>query len=612
MMRTILFILSLFCCMTIDAQELTVKSFAENARDLSARTEQRVDNNGVPCALVKVQLASAGAVFEGMVMGDVAYKTSEYWVYMPKGAKRLGVKLEGYLPLLAEFSPLESNMTYVLTISGVVNNAAPQQEVRTKTGWIIIDSDPQGAAVYINDGFVGNTPLDGYKQAYGSYSYRLEKLNYHNATGTFMLDSPQYEKTITLSPACGSITVSGNVSGAEVLLDGRSTGKRTPCTLTEVPSGPHVISLQKEKYAPMQYNVTVEDGLEAKVNANLDARFASVTINTLQGAEVYVDNKKSAAGSCTVEMMEGYHDVEATLAHHRKATKQLQVIAGQPQTITINPTPIYGSLDIISTPRKATITIDGKQVGETPFTVENLLEGEHTVTLSLDGYSTETKRVTVTEGQNASVSVEMQQPRVVATPMVVAGNHEYVDLGLSVKWATCNVGASKPWEYGDYYAWGETETKSDYSWETYKYCKGTYVSITKYCKDSKYGTVDNKTQLDPQDDVAHVKWGGSWRMPTMAEQDELVDKCIWSWTTQNGVKGYKVTSTKNGNSVFLPAAGYRYDSSLYDAGSYGYYWSSSLGEYRSDYARYVSFKSSGVSRSGSRRYYGRSVRPVCP
>ena len=156
------------------------------------------------------------------------------------------------------------------------------------------------------------------------------------------------------------------------------------------------------------------------------------------------------------------------------------------------------------------------------------------------------------------------------------GNHEYVDLGLSVKWATCNVGASKPEEYGDYFAWGETQPKSTYNWSTYKYCNGSYNTLTKYNNSSSYGTVDNKTQLELSDDAARANWGGSWRMPTRAEQGELRENCTWTWTTQNGVNGYKVTSKKNGNSIFLPAAGYRDVSSLSNAGSYGDYWSSSL------------------------------------
>ena len=192
--------------------------------------------------------------------------------------------------------------------------------------------------------------------------------------------------------------------------------------------------------------------------------------------------------------------------------------------------------------------------------------------------------------------------------------YEYVNLGLSVKWATCNVGASKPEEYGDYFAWGETQPKSNYDWSTYKYCNGSYKTLTKYNNSSSYGTVDNKTTLDLSDDAARANWGGSWRMPTDAELTELREQCTWTWTSQNGVYGYKVTSKKSGYTnkfIFLPAAGYRNDSSLSGAGSYGDVWSSSL---CTDYPRYawsVYFDSDRVSRSSYNRGWGFSVRPVC-
>ena len=186
-----------------------------------------------------------------------------------------------------------------------------------------------------------------------------------------------------------------------------------------------------------------------------------------------------------------------------------------------------------------------------------------------------------------------------------------VDLGLSVKWASYNVGATKPEEYGGYYAWGETEEKSDYSWDTYKYCNGTYYSMTKYCTNIDYGTVDNKTTLEPTDDVATVKWGGTWRMPTKAEQDELRNSCTWTWTTLNGVNGYRVTGP-NGNSIFLPAAGYRYGTEVNDQGSIGYYWSSSLSSSYCRSAYYLYFSSSYFGwYNYFNRYFGQTVRPVC-
>ena len=193
-----------------------------------------------------------------------------------------------------------------------------------------------------------------------------------------------------------------------------------------------------------------------------------------------------------------------------------------------------------------------------------------------------------------------------------ANGHEYVDLGLpsGLLWATCNVGADSPEDYGDYFAWGETEPKSTYNWGTYKWCEGSAYTQTKYCTNSYYGTVDNKTILELSDDVANANWGGDWRMPTKAEQDELRTECTWTWNTKKGVNGYTVTGP-NGNSIFLPAAGYRDDSALLIAGGYGDYWSSSLGSNYSYNAYYLHFDSGNVGWDYSdRRYYGHSVRPV--
>lgn len=192
--------------------------------------------------------------------------------------------------------------------------------------------------------------------------------------------------------------------------------------------------------------------------------------------------------------------------------------------------------------------------------------------------------------------------------------HEYVDLGLpsGTKWATCNVGASKPEEYGGYYAWGETEEKSNYGWSTYKWCDGDLYSLTKYCTSSSYGTVDYKTVLDPEDDVAHVKWGGTWRMPTIVEIKELQNECTWRSGNHRGVNGYLVTGP-NGKSIFLPAASYRSGEEVLSRGTEGLYWSSSLDidnrDYR-DFAFYLYFDRNSYDRSFNWRVNGLSVRPV--
>ena len=190
-----------------------------------------------------------------------------------------------------------------------------------------------------------------------------------------------------------------------------------------------------------------------------------------------------------------------------------------------------------------------------------------------------------------------------------------VDLGLpsGTLWADRNVGATLPEDYGDYFAWGETSTKSNYDWSTYKYANGDYTKITKYCNKSDYGNngyTDSRTTLEKNDDAATANWGSNWCMPTQQQFQELYDNCTWTWTTRNGKNGYEVKG-KNGNSLFLPAAGDRDGASLDDAGSDGYYWSSSLSAGYPYGGRYLYFNSGGVLPDcWVGRRYGRSVRPV--
>lgn len=198
--------------------------------------------------------------------------------------------------------------------------------------------------------------------------------------------------------------------------------------------------------------------------------------------------------------------------------------------------------------------------------------------------------------------------------------HDYVDLGLSVKWATCNVGADKPEDNGNLYAWGETEVKEQYTMRTSKWGFMPF-SLKKYNIDSEQGTVDNKTTLDLEDDVAHVTWGDNWRMPTREEMDELHDNCTWEWTTLNGVNGYRVTSKKQGytdRSIFFPAAGYKANG-RYEYGSNGNYWSRSLmtdpygdGSVICGTAACIRFNNNQVIVGWEDRMAGLSVRPVCP
>ena len=172
--------------------------------------------------------------------------------------------------------------------------------------------------------------------------------------------------------------------------------------------------------------------------------------------------------------------------------------------------------------------------------------------------------------------------------------HEYVDLGLSVKWATCNVGANNPTEYGNYYAWGETSVKSEY----------TYYNDRTHGRSMK--DIGGKSSYD----VARANWGRSWRLPNWFEFKELIDNCESEWTTINGVNGRKFTSKRNGKSIFFPAAGRRDESSLIYAGKIGYYWSSMPDQFDTTLAYNLWFNDLHRDIYWNCRSDGQSVRPV--
>ena len=237
--------------------------------------------------------------------------------------------------------------------------------------------------------------------------------------------------------------------------------------------------------------------------------------------------------------------------------------------------------------------------------------------------------VTVTDSEGKQMEIKTTKSQIInrssmlrmpavnyfgTSPMAVP---EAVDLGLSVKWASCNLGASSPSDYGDYYAWGEIDLKDNYDLSNYKWFIGSSQSITKYNNDASHGTVDNKIILDSEDDVAHVKLGGNWRMPTADEIDELLntDNCSREWTQVNGIDGWKFTSKKSGyegNFIFLPAAGDRGFSEYDLLGTRGIYWSSSLLTNDPYSAWDLGFGSSDIGRyyHGNGRYRGRTVRAV--
>lgn len=255
---------------------------------------------------------------------------------------------------------------------------------------------------------------------------------------------------------------------------------------------------------------------------------------------------------------------------------------------------------------KTKLIIDGVEYGEANGK-KYLSVGTHKMKVVADEYEDFERSITVDSPSNV-ISFAMTKKT------YMHNGHRYVDLGLSVMWATCNIGADNMQDTGGYYAWGETSAKDKYEWSNYKHCYNGYPShLTKYCI-SKHGEVDNTYTLQKQDDVASVQWGGTWRMPTEDEYGELLEKCTHEWGRLNGEYGMMFTSRINGKQLFLPAAGSDLSPSVKpEVGKYGCYWTRKVSWSKSYQAHYLKFDSGGCYRSSEgTRSYGYSVRAVCP
>ena len=647
MRRFLIILITLFgvASFTITAQNMSVKSFILAETDMTANLEGtiRYDQNGDKCALIRIQTTQKGFSFDlGQMpfIGDIQYKPGEIWIYVPYGVKRMTIR-HPQLGTLSDYTfpvPIEKARTYIMDL--VAANVITIVEQQTTQQWLIFDVTPKEALVELDGQLLENTEGRAKKFVqFGTYRYKVSAPQYHSKEGTVTVSDPENKtvETVELLPSFGTLNIltQGNLAGAVIYIDNDNVGT-VPAALLRVQSGSHTLKLMKPKYKTYVQQIEVKDGQGLTLTPVLEPNFTRVKIYCPEGGEIWANGQKLGSSPWTGDLEYGSYSMEVRKPSHRTAYQNMEFTEQSDKEINLSsPIPIYGSLSIDCSP-DAKVTIDGADAEDSPVFKSKILIGEHTVMFEKEGYASKTMRVNVTEGNTFELKATLEKKTVAAVPSVqgsakqttpqnntsptsgvngTENGHEYVDLGLSVMWATCNVGATKPEDYGDYFAWGETTTKSDYTWKSLKYrTKGNSyenVKFSKYVAEKKYGTVDNKTRLELSDDAAHANWGGKWRMPTRAEQDELRENCTWTWTIQGGHTGYKVTSKSNGNSIFLPATGHRFGSSFIPAGSLGDYWSSSLNT-SSNYDAYnINFHSGNVYKyTDYFRECGLSVRPV--
>ena len=450
-----------FSSLMMSAQEgMSVKSFDEMPNDLDARVAYpKNDQNGVKCALVKIVTTEGDFTFDNGYLGVIAAvhkpELSEWWVYLPEKTRKLKIMHPVYGQLTdgeAGFfyfpNALKSATCYRMELT-TQRKVVTYEPTKVKTGFLVLKSEPSNGQVFLTENgvenFVGTTTFQK-KLPYGTYSYRIKKSLYHDEVGVAVVDNTRVEQNIKLRPAFGSLIVTTNPPGATVTIDGDERTFTTPCTIDKLLSGKCNVNILASQYASQQHIVTIKDNEQTSLDVTLDARFAQVTINTLSNAKIVINGEQRGVGSLTANLEEGIYDLEVSLAQHRSITRQIEVVAKQPQTITLNPTPIYGSLDVISEPVDAEVAINGKKYGITPLSIENLLVGDYEVVLSKDGCATQSRKVTITENNLSTLEVELPQGREMTISSAAQGDEVYVDglkLGVTPLAANLSFGTHK-------------------------------------------------------------------------------------------------------------------------------------------------------------------------
>ena len=391
---------------------LKVLSFTEKTNDLAGSMHLRTDNNGEACALVKVQLATAGAQFSPNVVGKVDYKVNEYWVYLPTINKHLEVRHPNFLTKDVVFADygirLEPKTTYSLVLA-MPEGAAPTQQVMTSQ-YLVFNVKPEDAIVEVNgEAWANNNGVSRKLVPFGEYSYSVLANNYHTFSGTATVNDPN-NKTIvnvSLKPAFGTIRIesAGALAGANVYVDNKKVGS-VPYVGNNIPSGVHHVRLTKPMYKSLEQEVTVSDGEVTYFSPELTANFATVTLSVGNNAQIFVNDELKGAGSWTGNLEYGDYSITTKKSSHREQTKIYTISAADNnQMITLTPpTPIYGSMNIAVLPDESNVYLDGSKVGTTPLFLQNILVGSHKLEVKKEGYQPFADNITIQE--NTTFSLE--------------------------------------------------------------------------------------------------------------------------------------------------------------------------------------------------------------
>jgi len=384
------------------AQQLSVKSFRYLEKDLDARVNFPLkDQNGDICAIVKVVTTQKGFSFDGGMTGIVKTieKPSEIWVYVPWGLKRLSIfhpqlgQLRDYILPIS----IEKACAYELVlVSGRIETTVVEE---ITTQWLLIKSNVPNSIFYINDEWKKNGSEYQAKLKPNQYAYKVEAPMYHAEAGMLEITDARKEMLVNLKPAFGYLQINSTPeSGATVLINDKALQQTTPLKTKALASGEYTIQVLKDMFAPVRQKVSVTDGQTTVTNIQLNPVFAELTINAAPNATILMNGQDKGKTNWQGRLAAGVYSLEARLDKHRPAKQDIELVVGDNKTISLQPTPIYGSLDVMTEPSGASIIIDGKNYGTTPNTLNKILVGDYTVQLKMDGYAQVNKKINITEG----------------------------------------------------------------------------------------------------------------------------------------------------------------------------------------------------------------------
>ena len=432
-MRLLLVIILLACVSLTEAQQLSVKLFRKLENDLSARgSEGRTDQNGDRCAIIKIVTTESGFDFDPDALGSMGsiQKKGEIWLYVPYGARRLTIR-HAQLGMLRDYAypeRIEKACVYELVLTTGRVRTVVEEEIGGQ--WLVLTTEPEEAMVYIDE--VYESGESGRVQKFlplGRHTYRVDYALYHPEAGQVeLISGERTELKVRLRPAFGYVEVTSEPeSGARVLIDGEEVGE-TPYRSDRLKSGEHRIEVLKAMYAPASQMVTVTDGHTLPVGMQLSANYGTLTFQTDASSEIWINNEKKGEGSWSGRLNAGMYILEVRRPFHRSVRQSLEVKAGDVRTLSLgSPEPIYGILNISSSPGDAEIWIDGRSYGTTPRILKDILIGEHTLELKKEGCARVSQLISVEEGKVLPVHLTLSSGRSVTLQTDREGDILYVD-----------------------------------------------------------------------------------------------------------------------------------------------------------------------------------------